>query len=67
MDPAHHDRVAFLRITSGMFNKGMKLRHVRAEKTVAMQNAHTFMAAPIEVTTGGATIFVVDVEKHLKL
>lgn len=45
MDPAHHDRVAFLRITSGMFNKGMKLRHVRAEKTVAIQNAHTFMAA----------------------
>ena len=45
MDPAHHDRVAFLRITSGQFAKGMKLRHVRAEKTVAIQNAHTFMAA----------------------
>ena len=45
MDPAHHDRVAFLRITSGQFTKGMKLRHVRAEKTVAIQNAHTFMAA----------------------
>lgn len=45
MDPAHHDRVAFLRITSGKFNKGMKLRHVRAEKTVAIQNAHTFMAS----------------------
>ena len=45
MDPYHHDRVAFLRITSGQFDKGMKIRHVRAEKTITIQNAHTFMAA----------------------
>jgi len=30
-------------------------------------DAHTFMAAPIEITTGGATIFVVDVEQYFKL
>jgi len=45
MDPAHHDRVAFLRITSGQFDKGMKLRHVRAGKTITVHNAHTFLAA----------------------
>jgi len=45
MDPAHHDRVAFLRITSGEFRKGMKIRHVRAQRTLTVQNAHTFMAA----------------------
>ncbi|MGI9317129.1 MAG: peptide chain release factor 3 [bacterium] len=45
MDPAHHDRVAFLRITSGHFEKGMKLRHVRAQKTMAVNNAHTFLAS----------------------
>ncbi len=45
MDPAHHDRVAFLRITSGEFRKGMKIRHVRAQRTLVVQNAHTFMAA----------------------
>ena len=45
MDPAHHDRIAFLRITSGKFSRGMKLRHVRSEKTMTIQNAHTFMAA----------------------
>jgi peptide chain release factor 3 len=45
MDPSHHDRVAFLRITSGQFDKGMKVCHVRAEKTIAVHNAHTFMAA----------------------
>ena len=45
MDPAHHDRVAFLRITSGKFSRGMKVRHVRAERTMAVHNALTFMAA----------------------
>jgi len=45
MDPAHHDRVAFLRITSGQFARGMKLHHVRAQKTMIINNAHTFMAS----------------------
>jgi len=45
MDPSHHDRVAFLRITSGQFDKGMKVRHVRVGKTMTVHNAHTFMAA----------------------
>ena len=45
MDPAHHDRIAFLRVTSGKFEKGMKVRHVRTAKTITVHNAHTFMAA----------------------
>ncbi len=45
MDPAHHDRVAFLRITSGRFDKGMKVRHVRPKKTMTVHNAHTFLAS----------------------
>lgn len=44
MDPAHHDRVAFVRITSGRFEKGMKIHHVRSGKSRAIHNAHTFMA-----------------------
>ncbi|MEE9446422.1 MAG: peptide chain release factor 3 [Arenicellales bacterium] len=48
MDPAHHDRIAFLRIVSGKFEKGMKLRHVRAGKTITIHNAHTFLAAKRE-------------------
>ena len=34
MDPAHRDRVAFLRVCSGKFDKGMKLYHVRIGKHV---------------------------------
>ena len=45
MDPAHHDRIAFVRITSGRFEKGMKLKHVRIDRSVTINNAITFMAA----------------------
>ena len=44
MDPAHRDRIAFLRICSGHFSQGMKLRHVRLNKDVKIPNALTFMA-----------------------
>ena len=44
MDPSHRDRIAFLRICSGRFEKGMKLHHVRLGKTIQMPNAMTFSA-----------------------
>ncbi|QKT02739.1 peptide chain release factor 3 [Ectothiorhodospiraceae bacterium 2226] len=44
MDPAHRDRVAFLRVCSGQYSKGMKLRHVRIGRDVQIANAITFMA-----------------------
>jgi peptide chain release factor 3 len=44
MDPAHRDRVAFLRVCSGSYRKGMKMRHVRIGKTVQVSNAITFQA-----------------------
>ena len=45
MDPNHHDRVAFMRLTSGKFSKGMKLRHVRIKRDIAIHNAITFMSS----------------------
>ncbi len=44
MDPAHRDRIAFLRICSGKFSKGMKIYHVRIAKNVQIGNAITFQA-----------------------
>ncbi|MGI9213188.1 MAG: peptide chain release factor 3 [Methylococcaceae bacterium] len=44
MDPAHRDRIAFLRICSGQYTKGMKMHHVRTGKTVQIANAITFQA-----------------------
>ncbi len=45
MDPSHRDRIAFLRVCSGMYEKGMKLRHVRIKKEIKIGNAITFMAS----------------------
>ncbi len=44
MDPAHRDRIAFLRICSGKFTRGMKVRHHRINRDVAFPNATIFMA-----------------------
>ncbi|KTD45497.1 peptide chain release factor 3 [Legionella quinlivanii] len=44
MDPKHRDRIAFVRICSGQFNKGMKLSHLRIGKEIQISNALTFMA-----------------------
>ncbi len=44
MDPAHRDRIAFLRICSGKFTKGMKVIHHRLGKEITLTNATTFMA-----------------------
>ncbi len=45
MDPQHRDRVAFVRICSGQYTKGMKAKHVRLGKDVRFADALTFMAA----------------------
>ncbi len=44
MDPKHRDRIAFVRIVSGQYRKGMRLRHVRIGRDVQIANAITFMA-----------------------
>jgi peptide chain release factor 3 len=45
MDPQHRDRIAFLRICSGTYRKGMKVRHVRIARDVQIANALTFLAS----------------------
>ena len=45
MDPQHRDRVAFLRICSGQYKKGMKAHHVRLGKDIKFADALTFLAA----------------------
>jgi peptide chain release factor 3 len=44
MDPQHRDRIAFMRVTSGHFSKGMKLHHVRLGRDIQISNAITFLA-----------------------
>jgi peptide chain release factor 3 len=44
MDPEHRDRIAFFRICSGKFVKGMKVKHHRLGKEIRLSNATIFMA-----------------------
>lgn len=48
MDPKHRDRIAFMRICSGHYKQGMKLRQSRLRKDVKINNALTFMAGQRE-------------------
>ena len=49
MDRNHRDRMAFMRVCSGKFERGMKAHHVRLERPVAMSNALTFLARSREL------------------
>jgi peptide chain release factor 3 len=45
MDPQHRDRIAFMRICSGKYEKGMKAKHVRIGKDVKFSDALTFFSS----------------------
>lgn len=44
MNPAHRDRIAFIRICSGKFEKGMEVKHVRSQKNVRLAQSQQFVA-----------------------
>lgn len=48
MDPMHRDRIAFLRICSGQYQKGMKIFQTRMGKSTILRSALTFMAGERE-------------------
>jgi len=45
MDPGHRDRIAFMRICSGRYERGMRLFHTRLGKEIRLADALTFLAA----------------------
>jgi peptide chain release factor 3 len=48
MDPKHRDRIAFMRVCSGKYERGMKMRHTRIGKDVKIADAVTFLAGDRE-------------------
>jgi peptide chain release factor 3 len=44
MNPAHRDRIAFFRVCSGKFTRGMKVYHHRLGKDITLANATIFLA-----------------------
>jgi peptide chain release factor 3 len=49
MDPAHRDRVAFVRVASGRFERGMKLKSSRTGKEVKTASAVSFLSQRREI------------------
>jgi peptide chain release factor 3 len=64
MDPAHRDRVAFLRVCSGRYTSGMKALQVRTGKEVKLANALTFMASEREIAETAYPGDVIGLHNH---
>jgi len=50
MDKKHRDRVAFLRVCSGVFNRNQKIFHTRSEKEIKISSPLIFQAQDREIT-----------------
>ena len=64
MDPKHRDRIAFMRICSGQYQKGIKLRHVRINKEVIINQAHTFLAGQREHAEDAVAGDIIGLHNH---
>jgi peptide chain release factor 3 len=67
MDPRHRDRVAFLRLASGHFLRGMKLTHVRAGKPMTVTNPVLFLAADRELAEEAWAGDIIGIPNHGQL
>ena len=67
MDPKHRDRVAFLRMASGHFKRGMKLTHVRSKKPMAISNPVLFLAADRELAEEAWAGDIIGIPNHGQL
>ncbi len=64
MDKHHRDRIAFMRICSGVFERGMQLRHVRTGKDMAVRNAVTFLARSRDIVDRAYPGDIIGIPNH---
>ena len=64
MDPGHRDRIAFMRICSGRYAKGMRLFHVRLGKEMRVADALTFLAADRQHTEEAHAGDIIGLHNH---
>lgn len=67
MDPKHRDRVAFVRLCSGHFKRGMKLTHVRSKKPMAISNPVMFLASDRELAEEAWAGDIIGIPNHGQL
>jgi len=64
MDPKHRDRIAFVRLCSGHFKRGMKLKHVRTGKMINVHNPTLFLAKDREVAEEALAGDIIGIPNH---
>ncbi len=64
MDPKHRDRIAFVRLCSGHFQRGMKLLHVRSGKYLPMHNPIMFLAQERELADEAVPGDIIGLPNH---
>ena len=64
MDPKHRDRIAFFRLASGHFKRGMKLRQVRTGKQITLHNPVLFMAQDRETAEEAWAGDIIGIPNH---
>src|SRR5690606_25442846 len=64
MDPKHRDRIAFVRLASGHFKRGMKLKQVRTGKQLAIYNPVLFLAQDRELAEEAWAGDIIGIPNH---
>jgi peptide chain release factor 3 len=64
MDPKHRDRIAFTRLCSGQFKKGMKLKHNRSGKQLTIHTPLLFMAQDREAAEEAFAGDIIGIPNH---
>ncbi len=64
MDPKHRDRMAFLRICSGRFDRGMKATHPRLGRDINLGNAMCFLASSREIVEEAFPGDIIGIPNH---
>jgi peptide chain release factor 3 len=64
MDPAHRDRVAFLRVCSGQFERGMRMKVARTGKEIKPNNVVTFMSQRRELLDDAYAGDIIGIPNH---
>ncbi|MEM7079314.1 MAG: peptide chain release factor 3, partial [Pseudomonadota bacterium] len=64
MDPKHRDRIAFLRVCSGIYQQGMKMKHLRLGKQIKISDAVTFMAGDRVATQEARAGDIIGLHNH---
>ena len=64
MDKNHRDRIAFLRLCSGTFRRGMKLKNVRAGRDISVTSPMFFFAQDRETADEAVAGDVIGIPNH---